>query len=255
MAVLGKLLCCNRAYATPEWRCDHFPGISRLYFVHEGSGGCIHNGRKYEFHPGTLYFIPYSSDYEPFCDPDDPILHTYADFERMPPLITDRILSADPEQDPRANAALQIFCLGAGEPEESLEMTALCTESILYLSAFAARKNGVAELTDPTVLKILTRIHETVACPRSVASLAEENYLSKDALIRKFKRALGVTPYAYAKNLRLAKARRLRQEGWSLESIARETGYTDASALAHALKRQSNGKAVDFEQKPADSKQ
>ena len=250
MAVLGKILCCNRAYASEHWCCDHFPGISRLYFVHQGTGGCLHNGQTYCFRPGKLYFIPYAPDYKPFSHPEDPILHTYADFERIPPVLTNRILSADPAESPAAEAALKLFCLGAETQEAAdADLIALRTESILYLSSFAAKQNGVSEISDPELLQILARIHQWGPEPFSVEKLADEFYRSEDGLIRKFKKHLGITPYAYAKNLKLAKARRLKDEGWSLDRIARETGYGDAAALSHALIKQKKHPSVDFEQK------
>ena len=69
----------------------------------------------------------------------------------------------------------------------------------------------------------------------TVNGLARDCYMNPDSFIRRFSRVVGVTPHAYLKNLRLCRARYLRESGMSLSQAANEVGYSDASALAHAM--------------------
>ena len=69
----------------------------------------------------------------------------------------------------------------------------------------------------------------------SIKEIAEESFMSCCGFIRKFKNALGVTPYAYLKQLRIRTANALRNEGMTLEQAAEKCGYSDASTLLHAI--------------------
>ena len=247
MATIKKVNCFGLQYAPDQWVCKPMMGINRLYHIHSGTGGCYHNGTHYTFLAGHLYFIPFTRHFEPYSDPADPILHTYADFERIPPIPCDRILSADPAADELAMAALAVFDAGGRQVghlhgadlqrAENESLWRLCAESILYLTSFIAKENGILEIRDPVVLKVLETLHASIGEPLSVSQLAADCYLSSDSLIRRFSKAVGMTPYAYFKELRLHTALCLRAEGMDLATIAIKTGYADPSSLLHAMSK------------------
>ena len=230
---IGKIICCGKNHPDERWRCDDIIGINRLYYIHRGKGGCRHNGKNYPFRPGKLYLIPYTRDFKPYTNPEEPLLHTFADFELMPPVLTGAILSADPTTDSMASAALAVFDTAAAEKR----VNPLCIAAIVHLVGYLVERNGALTLQDPVVLQALQTIHARLQEPLRVEELAQACYMNKDSFIRRFARVVGITPYAYLKNLRLHTARSLRAEGLSLAEIARRTGYSDASALLHALKK------------------
>jgi transcriptional regulator GlxA family with amidase domain len=77
-----------------------------------------------------------------------------------------------------------------------------------------------------------TRLNEKL----TVNDIAWLCYMNPDSFIRRFSRIVGTTPYAYLKNIRLRTARYLKELGMPLSQIASEVGYSDASALSHALR-------------------
>jgi len=242
---MGRLHVYGYCYAPKIWRFDLNRRDNRLYYIHGGKGGCRYQGRDYSFRKGQLYFIPYHRDLELYSDEKDPILHTYADFELIPPVICDRVLSADPSGDPMFSAAVELFLLGGraqnmtqkGEDNEypSVGANRLCMSAMLYLIDRLTEIHCVPVISDEVILAALTKIHNGLSENLSVSALASDAYMNCDSFIRRFSRVLGMTPYAYIKQLRLRTAYYLRETGMPLSEIALETGYADSSSLLHAL--------------------
>lgn len=57
------------------------------------------------------------------------------------------------------------------------------------------------------------------------------------ALLCAFARELGLTPHAYLVHLRVARARRLIVDGWTLADTALAVGYSEQSALTRQFRR------------------
>nr|WP_246211448.1 AraC family transcriptional regulator [Phytoactinopolyspora alkaliphila] len=91
---------------------------------------------------------------------------------------------------------------------------------------------------DPVVGMALRAIHEEPAKPWTVASLAAEAGVSRATFARRFADLLGEPPMAYLTNWRLSVAADLLQHtDATIESIARQVGYSSAYALSGAFKR------------------
>lgn len=232
---IGKIICYGFSSPQSGWRHDNFSGVHRLYHIHGGKGGCIHNGKNYSFLPDHLYLIPYTEGLRLYCDPEEPILHTYMDFELIPSLFFNELLEADPAEE-ELRAALALFDLG-GRQERTEALHTLCVAAVLYLVQALAEKHRIALPTDGVVLKALERMHSGMHEPLTVEQLAKECYMNPDSFIRRFAKAVGCTPYAYLRRLRLNTARRLRGEGLPLEEVARAVGYADGSSLLHSLNK------------------
>ncbi|MBQ9805795.1 MAG: helix-turn-helix domain-containing protein [Clostridia bacterium] len=242
---LGRLYVYGHCYAPKRWRYDQNRRVNRLYYIYGGRGGCRYQGREYRFEAGKVYFIPYHKDLILFSDENDPILHTYADFELIPPIVCDRVLSADPQNDPVFSAAVNVFCRNGEGGAVQKGKTAVLTESgalerlftsaILYVIDRLVQIHEIPVIRDEVILSALTRIHNDIGQSLSVSELAANAYMNCDSFIRRFHRVLGTTPYAYIKQLRLRTASYLRESGMPLGEIASETGYADATSLLHAL--------------------
>jgi AraC-like DNA-binding protein len=90
---------------------------------------------------------------------------------------------------------------------------------------------------DPVVGQALRLLHENPAHPWTVASLAAETGLSRSALARSFTDRVGVSPMAYLKEWRLARAADLLLDPeHTLDAIARRVGYSDGSTLSTIFK-------------------
>lgn len=91
---------------------------------------------------------------------------------------------------------------------------------------------------DPVVGQALRAIHEDPARPWTVASLAREADVSRATFARRFTELLGEPPMAYLTTWRLSLAADLLQRtDATVESIARQVGYSSAYALSGAFKR------------------
>ncbi len=247
METIGRIICYGTSIAPANlWHCTKHIGINRLYYIHSGSGGYIHNGKKYPFLPNHLYYISYTANFTPFCDIDDPIKHTYIDFEMIPPFITKEILYIEAKNDLKLLSALSVFTSG-GEMSNHRDLSALHNDrdffelnkmSVIYLINQIAQINKVKKISDEVIIKSLEIIHKGLHDKLTVKELAHKCYMSTDGFIRHFQRIVGTTPHAYIKNIRLRTARCLRESGMSVSQIANEVGYSDASSLLHALQNE-----------------
>jgi AraC-like DNA-binding protein len=92
--------------------------------------------------------------------------------------------------------------------------------------------------SDPVVGPALRAIHDSPAEPWTVASLAVEARISRATFARRFTELLDEPPMAYVTNWRLSLAADLLQRtDATVESIARQVGYSSAYALSAAFKR------------------
>ncbi|MFF8378668.1 AraC family transcriptional regulator [Streptomyces sp. NPDC015661] len=91
---------------------------------------------------------------------------------------------------------------------------------------------------DPVVGRALRLLHNDPAHPWTVASLAAKSGVSRAALARRFTELVGEPPMAYLTGWRLAfAADLLRETDATVESVARQVGYSGAFALSAAFKR------------------
>lgn len=244
MRKIGRINACGKKYAPLKWELKTNVGNNRLYYIHSGVGGYVHNKKHVEFAPNTLYYIPYTADFTPWSHEEEPILHTYADFELIPPILSEEILTFKLHGKVAKSAlgafeAISLACtqkeLLIREMSESDPNRQLLCSSILYLTELIAKENNVVPIHDEVVLEVLSTLHARLREPITVSEIARTCHRDEDALIRRFTKVMGITPYAYLKDLRLRQAMILRSEGHSWQKIAEEVGYRDAAALLHAL--------------------
>ena len=245
---IGRINACGKKYAPLRWELKTHVGNNRLYYIHSGVGGYVHQKKHFEFTPGRLYYIPYTSDFTPWTHEEDPILHTYADFELLPPILSDKVLSVDIKSTQKiAHAALASFeaislaCtnreLFIREMSQSDPNRRLFCSSVLYLTELVAKENEASIVQDEIVSEVMLLLHTKMSEPLSISEIAKTCHMNEDALIRRFTKAVGTTPYAYLKSLRLRRALLLRDAGHVWSEIAAEVGYRDAASLLHALGR------------------
>ncbi|MFI1654458.1 AraC family transcriptional regulator [Streptomyces sp. NPDC020472] len=93
-------------------------------------------------------------------------------------------------------------------------------------------------MADPVVGRALRLLQNDPAHPWTVASLAAKSGVSRAALARRFTELVGEPPMAYLTDWRLALAADLlRETDATVESVARQVGYSGAFALSAAFKR------------------
>jgi AraC-like DNA-binding protein len=93
-------------------------------------------------------------------------------------------------------------------------------------------------IADRQVRAALAAMHEDCATPWTLEGLAARAGLSRTVLAERFRSAMGETPLAYLRTVRMQKAVRLLSEtSRTLEQVAREVGYQDAFGFSRAFKR------------------
>ena len=90
--------------------------------------------------------------------------------------------------------------------------------------------------TDEVVSETLRRIWNDYASPLHVSELAAAVHLEENHFIRRFRRAMGQTPYAYLRTYRLALAKQALASGNTLTQAAEKVGYQNAASLSRALR-------------------
>ena len=225
----------------------------RLYYIRSGKGSMRDAvGNRIFFEAGKIYIHPYNLVAEYESDPDDPIDHIYFDFISAPPIISDKPI---------------VYDVTNGSP---LEYTLKTVEALLtkldnrrriingathynitesdteYIQIF---KNTLSLLlSELTLIKPLPYSSDTIVCdtveyirqhysePLTVAGLAERVGFEMNYFIRRFKRGMGMTPYAYLRSFRLLRAKELYSEGRTLSEVAELVGYENASSLSRSLR-------------------
>lgn len=114
---------------------------------------------------------------------------------------------------------------------------------IAVLRAWFARPGAEAPawyraMGDPVVGRALRLLQNDPAHPWTVASLAAKTGVSRAGLARRFSELVGEPPMAYLTGWRLALAADLlRESDATIESVARQVGYSSAFALSASFKR------------------
>ncbi|MBJ7289984.1 AraC family transcriptional regulator [Williamsia sp.] len=102
----------------------------------------------------------------------------------------------------------------------------------------AAAPRWYTAQSDPVVGHALRLIHNNIALPWSVAGLASAVGVSRAGLSRRFTDLVGDPPMTYVTDWRLSMAADLLADpARTLDSVAREVGYSGAFALSAAFKR------------------
>lgn len=93
--------------------------------------------------------------------------------------------------------------------------------------------------SDPIVGPALAAIHENPEHPWTIELLAREAHVSRATLARRFSDLLGEPPMTYLTSWRMCMAADLLEShGVTVESVARDVGYSSAYALSTAFHRE-----------------
>jgi len=129
-------------------------------------------------------------------------------------------------------------------PGNATIVNRLCDALFVYLvrSHLAYRSQAAASwlrgLDDPRIRDALALIHERPDHAWSVAALAGGVGMSRAAFAARFADLVGQSPIRYLTQWRVQKAAvLLRDDGHSIESVARRVGYESPVAFAKAFKR------------------
>ena len=230
--------------APAQWYQPYFANIQRFYYIKGGRGYMVQDdGRKEPFRKGCIYIFPHNLKQCFVTEPGDPMDHIYFDFFSTPPIIAPQPLVYPVEEDSAVADAVRFLDTllqelrktkkhPAAQRERQMQILCAALETVLRLLSY---ERQIPFSSDRTVSRALETIHEKYNTALSVALLAAEAGFAPNAFIRRFKRVMGQTPYAYIKEYRLMKAVELLSQGVTVARAAELVGYENGSSLSRAL--------------------
>ena len=84
---------------------------------------------------------------------------------------------------------------------------------------------------------VMAQLADQLACPPALAEIAAEAGLSRYQLIRSFRTEVGMPPYAWLSQYRVARARALLEQGCRPAEAAALTGFADQAHLTRWFRR------------------
>lgn len=142
----------------------------------------------------------------------------------------------DPELFARADACF--MRAAASEDEESVleELEGLL--ALLLAAADAATVDGGAVRSEPgsLVAEVRSFVDARYSERIALADMAEVVGASRYALVRAFKKELGITPGRYLTAVRVMHAKRLLEQGLAPVSVATLTGFADQAHLGRVFR-------------------
>ncbi len=249
----------SRSRLGPSWRATD-PGqpFARLYLPLEGGGTVEHHGHLYPLRPHLLHLIPAQTPLRYAC-PDNMLIswchfsaqvfggidlfrHLHHTFEWAP-------------DDPSATVAhfdrlIALNDLPGLQP--AFERNGLLT---LLLTPFVAGLDQATSASPEQRMRrfrpVLQHIEAHLAEPLRIPDLARLAHLEESYFSTRFARDIGVPPLRYIHQRRIQRAmRRLWETDDTLDVIAADLGYTDASHFSRTFKRLTGSSPRDFRTHP-----
>jgi AraC-like DNA-binding protein len=85
--------------------------------------------------------------------------------------------------------------------------------------------------------QVMTRLADQLICPPALAELAAERGLSRYQLVRSFRAEVGMPPYAWLAQYRVARARTLLERGHRPAEVSALAGFADQAHLTRWFRR------------------
>ena len=229
---------CGKSIAPPDWNTSAIPRPYRLYYVVDGEAYYTIGGKASRLIPGRFYLFPSSMSLKLSQDEKNRLNHMYYDFMMTPAIVSTEPLSCSVEDHPLFPILMDFMdksiCSYRYAKEERLYDTVICGLEA-FLSLFLEIVKPKKEISTD-IARALEYIEENYAEEITVKDIAEKLYLDEGYFIKKFKKTMGTTPYAYIKNLRLALAKELRYGGYLLKDAAASVGFKYSSSYCRATR-------------------
>lgn len=162
----------------------------------------------------------------------------------LPTLI---LVKADQAQSLALHTTLNMMASEMAEPAPGSELVVNRLADVLFIQCIRAHigsrseacKSGLLRaIFDQQIGVALKSMHDKVADPWTVASLATASGMSRSAFALRFKELVGETPLEYLTGWRMHKAAALLLKGdQKLFEVAKSVGYDSDAAFSKAFKR------------------
>lgn len=228
---------CGECVAPPDWYTSGIPRPYRLYYIIDGEAHYSFGGERHRLLPDHFYLFPSSAPFNVEQNPNDRLNHLYYDFMMSPAVVSAAPMCCSPEDHTLLPHLLSLMRGSVLEYRyeghtELFDTVKSALEAFLSLFfEIVSPDNAVSA----DIVKALEYIERNYAEDISVKKLSELLYLDEDYFIKKFKANVGITPYAYIKNLRMSVTKELRHSGVSLKDASSAAGFKYPSSYCRAV--------------------
>ena len=239
MKIKTVLLTCGNTIAPEKWSTKGVPRPYRLYFVKGGKAFFRAGEQEFMLKKNCFYLFPSSLPFLIRQELNDRLDHLYYDFIMTPPIVSSKPVCVDISENEIYSLFLPVMEKTIGEyvnakDYKTLEIASGVLDSFLTVML---QEKEVNQTQEDDILKGIEYIEANFNKPITIKEVAESVYLNEDYFIRKFKKNMGVTPYAYLSSLRKNIAAELINGGMSIKDAAYSVGFQYSSSLSHALKK------------------
>ena len=244
MKISVSLFVCGSQKASPNWITNNLPTPYRLYYVKGGSAYLRVGKNEIKLQKNCFYLFPSSLPFVIRQDPNDRLDHLYYNFIMSPTVISSEPICMglrDHELFPHFLEIMEqsVIVYKKSNSRKDREVVVSILEAFLTLML---TQNPVTNTENSDILKSIEYMERKYKQDITIKEIAAELFLSEDYFIRKFKKAMGMTPYSYLSRLRLSIATELLSGGVTLQKAAEATGFKYASSLSHALNKENSNK-------------
>ena len=203
--------------------------------IYGGRGAFLSEEGPVPLLPGRVYLFPHRLPFRVTQDPEQPVDHLYFDFTLSPPLTGSRL--AEIPFSPDSLMGRTVSCLETAVERGGEELVTAYFRCLLRL---ALEEAPFLAPGDERLAPALECIHRRFGEKLTLETLAALTHLEKNHFIRVFRRAMGITPYQYLRQVRLNRAASLLRRGQSVSGAAAACGFESAAALSHAMRKSRN---------------
>lgn len=229
-----------------------------IVLVLSGSGILMYDNKIYSLKKGSCFFINCMTPYYHQSNPEDPWELIWVHFHGATTVEYYRFFSgfSTPAFTPTAFRELHEKFKSLLDVNKDSDLSAEIASSRLITDILSLLLQEILipkETSAPNKLnleKVRKYLDEHYTEKFSLDELAEEFFISKFHLSREFKNTYGITlnHYVIAKRITLSK-KLLRFSSYTLEEIAQECGFYDASYFNKQFKKSEGINASDFRKK------
>lgn len=234
-----SLHACGMCLAPYDWNTQSVPRPYRLYFIKDGSAFFHLGDEEFPLKKDHFYLFPSSLPFLIRQDSDNRLDHLFYDFIMSPPMVAPEPICCGLHEHPLFAPLLTVMqesvCDFAYNKNAAVKDTMIAALEAFLTLLFSVKPFPSA--FDSTILKSVEYIESHYREPITIQELAANVYLNEDYFIRKFKKSMGMTPYAYLSRLRRSIAAELISGGTPLAQAASEVGFLHPSSLCHSLKK------------------
>lgn len=239
---------CGKEKCIPNKIFSYTPKNYHLFhLVIQGKGHFSINGKKYNLHAGSLFYIPPSTKAEYHPDKDDPWTYIWLGFDGSNAQLY--LSSIDVSLDKPV-----IFLNGQQNCQKSLEklykqyqevgFLDLLTlsygyEFFAYLLAYKNKELSIPLLPNEKIINAAKEfIINNYQFPITIQDIANSLNITPNYLAHVFKHNLKQSPKTYLTNFRMEKARLLLlSNGYNIKTVAGMVGYPNQLHFSNAFKK------------------